>query len=229
MRAIFEKQWLHALALGALLIALAWAICFENLQRGELWGLGSRFWFWCAALLAVAHQVYVWFCWRTQLHAGLVTAALGSRGFAAYAAGFAVLGISRVLAVFAVAIANRDTVPVEPALLKLAAAVALIPALYLFYSVKRYFTFTRALGIDHFDPAYRSAPFVRQGIFRFTRNGMYVYGFLLMWVPGLWFGSAAGLAIALFNHLYIWVHYYSTELPDMARIYGAARVGDKSG
>jgi len=87
----------------------------------------------------------------------------------------------------------------------------------------------RALGIDHFDPAWRSAPFVRQGIFRFTRNGMYVYGFLLMWVPGLWWGSAAALAVALFNHLYIWVHYYATELPDMARIYGAARATGRSG
>ena len=226
---MFEKQWLHGLGLGLLLIALGWAMTFEPLQTGELWGLGTRYWFWTAALIAVAHQVYVWFCWRSQLHAQLLTRMLGKRAFPAYAAGFALLGISRVLAVFALAIANRDTVPLDSALLKTAAIVALLPALYLFYSVKRYFTFTRALGIDHFDPAWRSAPFVRQGIFRFTRNGMYVYGFLLMWVPGLWWGSAAALAVALFNHLYIWVHYYASELPDMARIYGAARATGKSG
>ncbi|MGH8650439.1 MAG: hypothetical protein ACREUP_14225 [Burkholderiales bacterium] len=35
--------------------------------------------------------------------------------------------------------------------------------------------------------------------------------------------SPAALGAALFNHLYIWVHYYSTELPDMKRIYGEAR------
>jgi protein-S-isoprenylcysteine O-methyltransferase Ste14 len=226
---MFEKQWLHALGLFLLLSALFSIEDLQSVKTGELWGRSARFWFWTAALIAVAHQVYVWFCWRAQLHAGLITRLLGEKGFGVYAAGFAMLGISRVLAVFALAIANRDTVPLDPALLKAAAIVALVPALYLFYSVKRYFTFTRALGIDHFDPAWRSAPFVRQGIFRFTRNGMYVYGFLMMWVPGLWWGSAAALAVALFNHLYIWVHYHATELPDMARIYGAARATGKSG
>lgn len=226
---MFEKQWLHALGLLLLLSALFSIQGFHPVKTGGLWGLGTTIWLWTAVLIAVAHQVYVWFCWRAQLHAGLITRVLGKNGFGVYAAGFAMLGISRVLAVFALAIANRDTVPLDPVLLKAGAIVALVPALYLFYSVKRYFTFTRALGIDHFDPAWRSAPFVRRGIFRFTRNGMYVYGFLLMWVPGLWWGSAAALAVALFNHLYIWVHYYATELPDMARIYGAARATGRSG
>jgi Phospholipid methyltransferase len=55
--------------------------------------------------------------------------------------------------------------------------------------------------------------------FRFTSNGMYVYGFLLLWVPALWWASAAALCVALFNHLYIWVHYFATERPDIDRIY----------
>ena len=69
---------------------------------------------------------------------------------------------------------------------------------------------------------------ILKGIFRFTRNGMYVYGFLILWVPALWWASVAALTAALFNHLYIWVHYFATEKPDMARIYsgrGAARAG----
>ena len=28
------------------------------------------------------------------------------------------------------------------------------------------------------------------------------------------------LSVAGFSHLYIWVHYFTTELPDMHRIYG---------
>lgn len=32
--------------------------------------------------------------------------------------------------------------------------------------------------------------------------------------------GTAGLAIALFNHHYIWVHYFATERPDMEEIYG---------
>jgi len=37
----------------------------------------------------------------------------------------------------------------------------------------------------------------------------------------LWYASQAALWLALFNHIYIWVHYYATELPDMQRIYYA--------
>jgi hypothetical protein len=58
---------------------------------------------------------------------------------------------------------------------------------------------------------------------------MYVFGFCVLWVPGFWFASAAALIVALFNHLYIWVHYYSTELPDMKRIYGENRVSPGGG
>jgi len=127
----------------------------------------------------------------------------GSRGFGVYAAGLAILGIARVVAVFILALSNRDTLHVDLKVLRAAAVIVAIPAVYLFYSVKRYFSFKRAFGIDHFDKSYRSLPFVRKGIFRFTRNGMYVFGFFLLWVPGLWFASAAALIVALFNHLYI--------------------------
>ena len=103
--------------------------------------------------------------------------------------------------------------------MKVAACLALIPAVYLFNSVRRYFTFARAFGADHFEPAYRAMPFERRGIFRFASNGMYVFGFLLLWVLGLWWDSSAALVVALFNHLYILVHYFATELPDVRRIY----------
>jgi hypothetical protein len=144
----------------------------------------------------------------------------GRHGFTGYAVLFSVLGILRTVVVFLLAISNRGTVDAPPGLQRVLPLLLLLPAIYLFYSVRRYFGFRRAFGIDHFDPAYRDLPRVRQGIFRFTDNGMYVFGFLLLWVPGLWFASAAALWVALFNHLYIWVHFYSTELPDMRRIYG---------
>lgn len=221
---IFEKQWLHALALVVLLAGLAMLGGFDSVRSGQLWGITTPVWFWLAATVAIVHQVYVWFCWRTQLHGSLLTRIFGTRGFSLYAVGFSILGIARVLLVFALAFSNRETLQANPSVLKLLAFIALVPATYLFYSVKRYFGFRRAFGIDHFDESYRSLPFERQGIFRFTRNGMYVYGFLLLWVPALWFASLAALGVALFNHLYIWVHYFATELPDMKRIYGQARV-----
>jgi hypothetical protein len=85
--------------------------------------------------------------------------------------------------------------------------------------VGKYFGLKRALGIDHFDPAYRKIPFIRQGIFKYTSNGMYKFAFLLLWAVGLLFLSEAALLVAAFSHLYIWVHYYCTELPDIRRIY----------
>lgn len=222
LRLIFERQWLHAVSLAALLAGLAVVGGFDGVRGGQLWGVATPAWFWLAAAVAVTHQVHVWFCWRTQLHGALLTRTFGSLGFPLYAAGFSVLGLTRVALVFILAVSNQGTLAADPVLLKLVALIALVPAVYLFYSVKRYFGFKRAFGMDHFDERYRSLPFVREGIFRFTSNGMYVYGFLLFWVPAFWFASQAALVLALFNHLYIWVHYHATELPDMKRIYGQA-------
>ena len=223
VRLIFEKQGLHALllailALGSLLVSNA-----EAIRVGQLWGIGTTTWFWLAIASAVVHQVFVWFCWRTQLHASLLTRTLGDLGFPVYAVLFAILGIARVVMVCLLAIANGNTLIVNLTVMRVLAVIFAAPAAYLFYSVKRYFGFTRAFGIDHFDVSYRSIPFVRKGIFRFTSNGMYVFGFLLLYVPGLWYASAAALCAALFNHAYIWVHYYCTELPDISRIYAGAR------
>lgn len=226
---IFERQWLHALLLAALLAGVALVSGFDSTRTGQLWGVTTPAWFWLAIALPIMHQLYVWFCWRTQLHGSWLTRVFGDLGFPVYAVGFAALGISRVVVVFILAISNRDTLVANHTALQILAVIALIPAVYLFYSVKRYFSFKRAFGIDHFDASYQSFPFVRKGIFRFTRNGMYLYGFLLFWVPALWFASLATLTVALFNHLYIWVHYYSTELPDIKRIYGKARATARHG
>jgi hypothetical protein len=91
-------------------------------------------------------------------------------------------------------------------------------ALYLFYSVKKYFSFDRAFGIDHFVKGYNE-PFVKKGIFRYTDNGMYIFGFLVLYIPALLLFSKAALLVAVFNHIYIWAHYFFTEKPDMKIIY----------
>jgi hypothetical protein len=219
---IFEKQWLHATVLAALLVGVVLASRLDSVRSGHLWGIGTPVWLWLSVAIPNVHQVWVWFCWRTQLHRSWLTRVFGGLGFHLYAAGFSILGIARVVVVFILAITNRDALAVNLMPLRTLAIVAVIPTVYLFYSTVRYFGFKRALGIDHFDPSYRSMPFVRKGIFRFTSNGMYTYGFLLLWIPALWYASPAALCAALFNHLYVWVHYYATELPDMKRIYGEA-------
>ena len=145
-RLIFEKQWLHALLLAALLAGLAIVGRSDRVQRGQLWGVTTPSWFWLAVAAAVLHQVYVWICWRIQLHGSWITRTLGAPGFRLYSVGFAVLGLVRVALVFVLAVSNRDTLQANPVGLKLLAIMALIPAIYLFYSVKRYFGFDRHLA-----------------------------------------------------------------------------------
>ena len=216
---IFDRQWLHLLLLLMLLGGLGPAVRADAFRVGALFGLATPVWMALAVILAITHQGYVWFCWRMELHASLLTRCFGDRAFPLYASGFAILVLSRLTTVVVLAAANRNTVPLDVSALRILAVVTAVPVVYLFYSVQRYFTFRRALGLDHFDSSYRSRPLVNQGIFRFTRNGMYVFGLLIAWLPGLWYASAAGLLLALFNHAYVWVHYVATERPDMKRIY----------
>ena len=122
--------------------------------------------------------------------------------------------------VLAVALANRGTLPLSGPAAFVLGASCLVPPLYLGWSIRRYFTLDRAYGIDHFDASYRKAPLVREGIFRWSSNAMYVFGFLALWGIALLFRSQGALVAAGFNHAAIWVHYVCTERPDMRRIYG---------
>jgi len=220
---IFEGQGLHAAGLALLLAACAGASRLPQVRQGQLWGIGSVRWLWISIFAAVALQIYVWLCWRLELHGRHLSRLLGRRAFGLYARGFTILGFARIVSVFVLAFVNRGSIADELLSMKIAAVIVLMPALYLFYSVGRYFTFARAFGSDHFDVSVRALPLVREGIFRLTPNAMYVFGFFLLWVPGLWWASAAGLVSGAFNHLYIWLHYYATELPDMRRMYSPRR------
>jgi len=221
---MIEKQLQHASLLVLLLAGLAWIAGGEGFTQGSYLGVSTKAWFWWSIAFPVIHQVWVVACWRAELHHQWLTRYLGDWGFRIYAAGFALLSAGRFATIIPLAIANQDTVPVDPRVLDGVGVVVAIPTIYLFYSVARFFGFRRALGADHFDPSYRELPLVRQGIFRFTRNSMYTFGFGAIWLPGLFYASQAALLSALFSHLYIWVHYFCTELPDMRRIYSADRV-----
>jgi len=221
MAAIFERQWLQAFALAVGLPAL-WLIsmkcgCFH---QGELWGISTWNWFWISVEIPILHQIYVWFCWRTELHRGLISRIFGRFGFPLYTAIFTFFMVARLVSVTILAIASRDTLAVNLVVLQSLAVLIAIPVFYLGYSVARFFGVLRAYGADHFDPSYRSKPLVRDGIYRYTSNGMYIFGLMALYLPALWYASRPALLSAVFGHVYIWVHYYTTEKPDMDRIYG---------
>jgi hypothetical protein len=155
-----------------------------------------------------------------ELHYSLLSRLFGTKAFAIYAVPFFIFLLARPAFLTALAIASEVTLPVNRTVLYILAAVVAALALYVLYSVLRYFGITRAAGIDHFDPSYRRKPLVKEGIFKSTGNAMYIFGLLALWIPGLLAASAPGLLAAALTHAYIWVHYCTTEKPDMDRIYG---------
>lgn len=220
MQRILKYQGWHALALVALFVMLSLLGRLPGFYDGGLWGVPTPVWYALAVGAVVVHQVYAGVMFRTQLETEWVTRRFPKNGFRVYMIVFMIGLASRPVTLFLLAIANRGTLPLNRVLLAAVGTALLVPFGYLGYSVARFFGFARAAGADHFDPSYRNAPLEKRGIFRYTNNGMYTVGFLIVWVPGLWFASVSALAVALFSHLYIWVHYYTIEKPDMAQIYG---------
>ena len=217
---LFDKQIYHYLAL-VFLVWGVYALANDAALSGQLLGVSTNTWLWLSITVPILHQVYVWLAWRGQLKYALISRIFGESGFKIYTIGFTVLFASRLIFIILLSLSNRDSIALSPGFSYALSIIFTLLSGYLFYSVRAYFGFKRAFGIDHFDESYRHLPFVREGIFKYTSNAMYTFGFLILWVPGLIFFSKAALLAACFNHLYIWAHYYTTELPDIRFIYGS--------
>ena len=206
-----------------LLILFSYIDYDKTVLDGEFLNIRTKSWLIISVLSPIIHQIYVVICWRTELYYKGLSKAFGSidNAFLGYKIGFAVLILSRLISIIILAFSNKETLDdVNSNIINATLLIITLPAIYLFYSVRKYFGIDRAFGLDHFVPdEIKKIPFVKKGIFKYTSNGMYIYGFLILWIPGLILMSKAALLIALFNHLYIWVHYYFTELPDIKTIY----------
>jgi Phospholipid methyltransferase len=216
---MLEKQMQHYIFL-ALLLTGVYLFARGDILAGQLWEVGTETWLWIAVLTPVLHQVVVALLWRAELHHHKMTDWFGERAFRVFQTIFGVLFIGRPITLILLGISNRNTLMLEPVIAYILATILFIPFAYTMYSVFHYFGIDRAYGIDHFDPSYRNKPFVKQGMFKYTDNAMYKFGFLSLWIIALVFLSKAALLVAAFSHLYIWVHFYFTELPDIRRIYG---------
>jgi hypothetical protein len=217
---LLEKQQYHLLAIILLVMILLFLFSLTDFNKGSLLGITTQIWILFAFAIPVMHQVYVMVVWRLELHLSLVSRKLGSLGFSLYSFLFMILFLSRFLVLFLLAISNADTLMLwDYSIHIILTMIFLLLGVYLVYSVEKYFGIKRALGIDHFDSSYSKNSLVKQGIFKYMDNSMYLVGFLLFYVPGLIFSSLAALLMAFLHHIYIWVHFYFTELPDMKRIY----------
>jgi hypothetical protein len=216
---IFEKQLWHLITLVLLLSGIQFVLKYSPLE-GYFWGISAKTWLNYSIGIAILHQVFVLIIWRLELYYSLISRIFGKAGFTIYAAGFSIMFVLRLLFIIALGISSRNLMTLDPVISYSIAILLFIIVIYLMYSVLKYFGFKRAYGIDHFDRSYIDTPFVEKGIFRFSKNAMYKFGLLVLWIPGFVLFSKPALIAALFQYAYIWVHYYYTELPDMKHIYG---------
>lgn len=216
---ILEKQVWHLGYVLVFLLLFFIILPTSNYLDGILFGLTTQFWTITAIAIGILHQVYVMICWRFELKSRWITKKWGPHGFKLYVIGFFILFTGRIISIIFVAIANRQSLNVSPVILYILAGIITFPMVWAMYSVVRYFGVYRAAGADHFDPSYREKPFEKRGIYKYTKNGMYIYALLIIWIPGLLFASKTALLLALFNHLYVWIHYFTVELPDIREIY----------
>jgi len=218
---LLEKQLWHLLALVLLIFGIVAMVDLDNeILSGSLWNTSTKTWFIVAILTPIAHQEYVLICWRSELHYSSLTKLFKNRTFKLYKAIFFIFFLGRMVLLICLAIVNKDTFHLIISVLYILIFTFSIVSFYQFYSVLNFFGTDRAAGLDHFDLEARKLPLVKIGIFKYTNNGMYFYAFLVFYLPGLIWQSKAALLVAIFSHIYIWVHYYVTEKPDMNHIYG---------
>jgi len=205
---VWSGQLLHFLAL-AVLLSLTWFFWIEI-------GRPFPFLFWLTISIPIVHQVFVWLTWRMELNSKVVT---NSIGFNTYLIIFFLLLIARPITFIFLAWADYGSLGFDIAVRIIISLALLLPALYTMYSIKKYFGFIRAAGADHFSEEYHTMPLVKKGIFKYSSNSMYVFGFLIFWAIAIAFDSKVALLASAFGHAYIWVHYYATEKPDMDHLY----------
>lgn len=222
MKILNHQHW-HFLSLFLLLLGVGYFVQNDPaLLKGQLWGISSFHWLLFSILVPIIHQLYVLIGWRSELHFQFISKHFGKNGFHYFKNIFIILILLRPISIILLAISNEGSLSFNSILSTSISIILAIPSLYLFYSVGRYFGSNRAVGRDHFEPdLYRGKPMVARGIFKYSKNSMYLFGFLLLWIPGIFLQSKAAIVSASFSHLYIWVHYFFTERPDMELIYGS--------
>ena len=217
---MLKKQEQHLFSLTILLLGV-YFLATGDVLSGQLWGVSTEAWLWIAIVTPVLHQIMVALLWRAELYHNKMTQWFGEQAFPLFKVIFTILFVGRPVTLILLGVSNTGTLSLSPALAYILAGILMIPFAYTMYSVFHYFGVDRAYGEDHFKPvSYKDKPFVKQGMFQYTSNAMYKFGFLVLWAIALVFLSKAALLAAAFNHLYIWVHYYFTELPDIQFIYG---------
>ncbi|MFW5999508.1 MAG: methyltransferase [Halanaerobiaceae bacterium] len=214
----FHRQFLHFLAL-LILVPITWSFSAPVMGEGSWLGIADITWFWLGVGMAILHQIIVWIVFRLQLGWAALSKVFGRKDLFVWGLIFLPLLAVRPFFVFGLAYSTLGSLLIPRTFAVILAILLLIPSIFTFWSVFKYFGIIRAMGADHFRIRYRHMSLVKQGAFKYSSNAMYSFALFVLWSLGLILGSRAALGVALFEYAYAWVHYFCTEKPDMEIIY----------
>jgi len=210
----FKHQIWHIGGLIVLFYVACQIVNFENNSNLFL-GISAKNWFMFSMTTPLLHQGYVWLCWRSELCWKTISRTIG---FKAYAVIFIIIMILRLFFV-GLCFVDYGTWFTPGWIAWSISVLIFIPVIYTLYSIKKYFGFMRATGIDHFDQSYKDKPFERRGIFKWTPNAMYIFAIGLFFAFAISSGSKAAFVFAVYSYIGIWLHYFCTEKEDFKIIY----------
>ena len=215
----FRNQIWHIGGLIILFYLGCQLVDFKNNSNIFL-GISAKCWFLFSMMTPLLHQGYVWLCWRSELCWKTISRTIG---FKAYAVIFIIIMILRLSSI-GLCFADYGTWFTPGWIAWSVSVLIFIPFIYTIYSVKKYFGFMRAAGIDHFDPSYKDIPFERRGIFKWNSNAMYTFAISVFFGLAISAGSKAMLVFATYTYIGGWLHYFCTEREDFKVIYGNNQV-----
>ena len=215
LKFFFKNQIWHIGGLILLFYVGCQMIDFENNSNTFL-GISAKNWFLFAMITPLLHQSYVWLCWRSELCWKTISRTIG---FKAYAVIFIIIIILRLSGI-GLCFADYGSWFAPGWIAWSVSMLIFIPFVYTIYSIKKYFGFMRAAGIDHFDPKYKDMPFEKRGIFKWSSNAMYTFAIPVMFGFAISAGSKATFIFAAYTFVGAWLHYFCTEREDFKIIYG---------
>jgi protein-S-isoprenylcysteine O-methyltransferase Ste14 len=186
-----------------------------NTSSNFFLGISSKNWFLFSMITPLLHQTYVWLCWRSELCWKTISRTIG---FKVYVIIFFILGILRLSSI-GLCFADYGTWFTPGWIAWMISVLIFILFIYTIYSIKKYFGFMRAAGIDHFDTSYKDIPFEKRGIFKWSSNAMYTFAIAIFFGFAISAGSKAMFVFAAYTYIGIWLHYFCTEKEDFKVIY----------
>jgi len=215
LKFFFKNQIWHIGGLTILFYLSCQIVDFEN-DSNVLLGISSKNWFLFSMMTPLLHQVYVWLCWRSELCWKAISKTIG---FKTYAVIFIMLMILRLSSI-GLCFVDYGTWFTPGWIAWTISVLIFIPFIYTIYSIKKYFGFMRAAGIDHFDTSYKNISFERRGIFKWSSNAMYTFAIAVFFGFAISSGSKAVFVFAAYSYIGGWLHYFCTEKEDFKIIYG---------